>query len=46
MESLQTKQIFILSEKEQRNRRWRRGRAWRQGRRSHEDQRASNKRGS
>ena len=46
MESLQTKQIFILSEKEQRNRRWRWGRAWRQGRRSHEDQRASSKRGS
>lgn len=43
MESSQTKQIFILLEKEQRNRRWRRGRAWCQGRQSHEDRRASSK---
>ena len=39
-----------MREKEQRNRRWRRGRAWCQGRcqgrRSHEDRRASSKRGS
>ena len=46
MESSQTKQIFILSEKEQRNRWWRRGIAWCQGRWSHEDRRASSKQGS